>query len=68
MGIWRCAATTVFFPKNIGVVVSHFKDQVVLIILAFWVAAIRATDWKIRQFEDNLAEIAKSAEFTFLSK
>ena len=35
VGIGRCEATTVFFPKNAGIAISHFKDQVVLIILAF---------------------------------
>ena len=54
VGIRRCGAT--------------IKDQVVLIILAFWFTAIRAMDWEIRQFEGNSAEILKSAKFTFLSK
>ena len=57
VGIWRC-----------GVMREFFKDQVVVIILAFWFATIRAMDWEIRQFEGNPAEIVESAEFTFLSK
>ena len=68
VGIRRCGATTLFFQKSIGIAISCFEDQVVLIILAFWFAAIRATHWEIRQFEGNPTEIAKSAEFTFLSK
>ena len=47
VGIWRGGATTTFFPKNIGIAINRFEDQVMLIILAFWVVAIRATDWEI---------------------
>ena len=46
VGIWRCGVMTKFFQKK-GVIVRRFQDQVVLIILAFWVAAIRATDLEI---------------------
>ena len=57
-----------FFSKNVGIIISRFEDQVVLIILAFWVVAIRATDWEIQQFEGNPIEIAENVEFMFLSK
>ena len=67
MGIWWSTAATKLHSNFIAACLC-FKDQVVPLNLVFWFAAIGVTVCKIRPFEGEFAESAKSAEFVFLQK
>ena len=65
VGIWRSSTK---LRSNFIAARLRLKDQVVPSNLVFRFAAIQVTVCKIRPFEGESAESAKSAEFAFLQK